>query len=144
MKTSYAEAVWEGNLREGQGRMRSGSGSVAGSYTYASRFEEGQGTNPEELLGAAEAGCFSMAFSAELEKAGFRPERIETRAQVDMERVEGKNTIARIRLETRARVAGIDEQTFMQAAEAAKKGCPVSRALGGVEILLAARLEPGA
>lgn len=140
MKTRFADAVWEGSLREGQGVMRLGSGAYEGKYSFTSRFEDGAGTNPEELIGAAHAGCFSMALSADLGRAGYTPERIRTRAQVFLDRVEGKQTIVRIHLETEAYVPEIDAHTFQDIAEGAKKGCPVSRALAGVEITLDAHL----
>jgi osmotically inducible protein OsmC len=120
--------------------MRLGSGAYEGEYSFASRFEEGVGTNPEELIGAAHAGCFSMAFGGDLVKAGYTPTRIQTRAEVHLERVNERPTITRIHLDTEGEVPGIDQDTFQQIAEGAKKGCPVSRALGGVEISLNARL----
>jgi osmotically inducible protein OsmC len=141
MKTSSASAVWQGSLREGTGTMRLGSGSYEGKYSYASRFEQGEGTNPEELIGAAHAGCFSMALSADLGRAGFTPRRVETHAQVTMDSVGGKSTITRIHLETQAEVPGIDQETFLRIAEGAKTGCPVSRALAGVTIELSAQLQ---
>ena len=140
MPTRTADAVWNGSLKEGNGTMRFGNGAFEGSYTYASRFEEGEGTNPEELIAAAHAGCYSMAFSADLGKAGFTPKRVETQAQVTFGPVEGKATISKVHLEMQAEVPGIDPQTFQKIAEGAKAGCPVSRALAGVEISLTARL----
>jgi osmotically inducible protein OsmC len=140
MAIRKAEAVWEGNLREGRGNVKLGSGAFEGAYSYTSRFEEGAGTNPEELIGAAHAGCFSMALSADLAGAGYTPQRVHTTAQVSFERVEGRATITRIHLDTQAQVPGIDEKTFLEYAEGAKKGCPVSRALASVEITLNARL----
>ena len=140
MAIRKAEAVWEGNLREGKGRVKLGSGAFEGTYSYISRFEEGTGTNPEELIGAAHAGCFSMALSADLAGGGYTPKRVHTTAQVYFERVEGKATITRIHLETQAEIPGIDEKTFLEYAEGAKKGCTVSRALASVEITLNARL----
>jgi osmotically inducible protein OsmC len=139
-KIRSAEAVWEGGLQDGQGVMRFGSGAFEGSYSYESRFGDGTGTNPEELIAAAQAGCFSMALSADLGKAGFTPKRIETRAKARLEKVDGMNTITEIHLETEADVPSISEQTFLQIAEGARRGCPVSRALGGVEVTLTARL----
>jgi osmotically inducible protein OsmC len=127
-------------LQDGEGTMRLGSGAFEGHYTYLSRFEEGEGTNPEELIAAAHAGCFSMALSGDLGKAGYTPQQVKTKAQIRMEKVEGRSTITRIHLDTEARVPGIEEQAFQQIAEGAKKGCPVSRALTGVEITLDARL----
>jgi lipoyl-dependent peroxiredoxin len=133
-------AVWEGTLKEGKGRMRIGSGAYEGSYSFASRFEDGSGTNPEELIGAAHAGCFSMALSAELVKMGFLPQRIQTTANVYLKLVEGKQTITRIHLDTEAEIPEIDENNFQQVADIAKAGCPVSRALAGVKITMNARL----
>ena len=133
-------AVWEGTLKEGKGRMRIGSGAYEGSYSFASRFEDGSGTNPEELIGAAHAGCFSMALSAELVKMGFLPQRIRTTANVYLKLVEGKQTITRIHLDTEAEIPEIDENNFQQVADGAKAGCPVSRALAGVKITMNARL----
>ncbi len=138
MATRKAQAVWQGSLKDGQGTMK--FGSFEGAFTYASRFEEGTGTNPEELIGAAHAGCFSMSLSSNLGKAGFTPQRIQTQATVYLERVEGKNRITRIHLDCEAQVPGIDNEAFQSIAEAAKSGCPVSAALSAVEITLTARL----
>lgn len=140
MKTRNAEAVWEGSLREGSGTMRLGSGAYEGHYSFDSRFEEGVGTNPEELLGAALAGCFSMAFSGDLVKAGYAPKRIETKARVYLEKVDGRFTITRFHLETEADVPEIDDHAFQETAEGAKEGCPVSRLLQPVQITVEARL----
>ena len=133
-------AVWEGNLKEGKGTMR--FGSFEGPFSFTSRFEEGIGTNPEELLGAAHAGCFSMALSAGLDQAGFKPDRIQTQATVYLERVEGKMRITRIHLETLAQVPEISSDQFQAIAAQTKTGCPVSAALASVEITLAAELLP--
>ncbi len=140
MPVRKAEAVWEGNLVKGKGTMKLGSGSFEGPYSFASRFESGAGTNPEELIGAAHAGCFSMAFSLFLEKAGFSPERIHTYAKVHIDKVGEGFKITTIELETQAKVSGIDEKKFQELAEATKKGCPVSVALAGTEIRLKATL----
>jgi lipoyl-dependent peroxiredoxin len=140
MPVRTAEAVWQGKLRDGQGRLRLGSGAYDGPYSFASRFEQGPGTNPEELIAAAHAGCFSMALSFMLEQAGYTPERIQTAARVSLERVGEGFKITAINLETEARVPGIDEKTFLEKAEAAKIGCPVSQALAGVEINLQVKL----
>ncbi len=140
MSVRQAQAQWEGNLRDGKGTMRLGSGAFEGAYTFKSRFEEGAGTNPEELLGAAHAGCFSMAFSNMLSEAGHVPKRIATSARVHLERLDGKPTISRIELATEGDVPGIDAATFQEIGERAKAGCPVSRALAGVQISLSARL----
>ncbi len=140
MATRTAEAVWEGNLREGSGKVKLGSGAYEGPYSFRSRFEEGAGTNPEELIGAAHAGCFSMALSAGLTKAGYTARRIHTTAAVSLEKVGEGFKITRIQLQTEAEVPSLDEQAFQQQAEAAKKNCPVSVALAGTEISLRARL----
>jgi lipoyl-dependent peroxiredoxin len=140
MKVSSAEAVWEGGLRDGKGTMKVGSGLFEGPYTYSSRFASDAGTNPEELIGAAHAGCFSMALSGRLGTAGYPPKRIHTTAQVTVEVVEGHHQITHIALDTEAIVPGLDEAGFVAQAEAAKVGCPVSRALTGVPITLTARL----
>lgn len=143
MSIRYAEAVWEGNLKEGIGKMQIGSGVYQGNYSYASRFEESPGSNPEELIGAALAGCFSMALSGDLGKMGITPTRIETKAKVHLDRVEGKPTITKIELETEAIIPDIDEASFLRQAEITKTGCPVSRALTAVEITLNAKLLKG-
>jgi osmotically inducible protein OsmC len=140
MPVRSADAVWNGTLRDGRGTMKLASGAYEGQYSFASRFEEGTGTNPEELIGAAHAGCFSMALSAELTKAGIEPKRIETKAQVHLNKGDAGFSIEVIELTTRADVPGIDQKTFLDYAEQAKKGCPVSRALTGVEIRLNAIL----
>jgi osmotically inducible protein OsmC len=140
MPARKASAVWEGDLKAGKGKMRLGSGAYEGPYSFASRFEEGKGTNPEELIGAAHAGCFSMALSAGLGKAGFTPKRIQTEASVYLEKAAEGFKISRIELRTVGEVPNIDERTFREQAEAAKKGCPVSKALAGVEISLDATL----
>ncbi len=142
MAVRKAEAEWTGNLREGKGRMKLGSGAYEGEYSFVSRFEEGKGTNPEELIGAAHAGCFSMALSAGLTRAGLSPKRIRTTAQVHLEKVGEAFEITRIELDTEAEVPGLDEKAFLEHAENAKKGCPVSKALAGPKIELKARLRP--
>ncbi len=140
MPVRHAEAVWEGSLREGRGTMRLGSGAFEGNYSFPSRFEEGAGTNPEELLGAAHAGCFSMAFSGGLGRAGFTPSRIHTTAAVTIEKVGEGFKVTKVHLDTQAIVPGIDEATFQQVAEASKLGCPVSQLFQGAEITLTAAL----
>ena len=140
MAIRNAEAIWGGSLREGKGIVKLGSGAFEGAYSFQSRFEEGTGTNPEELIGAAHAGCFSMALSADLGRSGYTPTRIHTTARVYLEKVQDKFSITRIHLSTQAEVPGIDEKAFLEYAEGAKKGCPVSRALTGVEIVLEAKL----
>jgi osmotically inducible protein OsmC len=113
---------------------------VHGQYSFSSRFESGVGTNPEELLGAAHAACFSMALSNELAKAGFTPDSVRTEAQVHLEKVDGRNSVVRIVLDTVARVPGIDPNTFQQHAEGAKTNCPISRVVTGTQVQLNARL----
>ena len=140
MPARTASAVWEGNLREGKGKMKLGSGAFEGAYSFTSRFEEGTGTNPEELIGAAHAGCFSMALSAGLGRSGFTPKRIQTTAKVHLIKAEDAFKIGKVELSTEAEVPQIDEKTFLEHAEGAKKNCPVSKALAGVEIQLNARL----
>lgn len=142
MPVRTAEAEWNGNLREGQGKVKLGSGAFEGAYSFPSRFEEGRGTNPEELLGAAHAGCFSMALAAGLTRAGHPPTRVHTAARVHLERRGEAFEIARVELRTEARVPGIDDAEFRKQAEAAKKSCPVSKALAGPEITLEATLQP--
>jgi osmotically inducible protein OsmC len=136
MAIRHSEATWLGTLREGKGTMKVGT-FYEGPYTYASRFESGEGTNPEELVGAAHAGCFSMFLSSVLTKAGFPPTSIHTTATVHL--TEGP-TISVIELNCTAVVPNVDEKTFQEQAEAAKKGCPVSKALASVDIKLTATL----
>ncbi len=138
MRSSDAE--WRGDLKSGKGSMRLGSGAFEGSYSFPSRFESGQGTNPEELIAAAHAGCFSMAFSHGLSQAGHTPTRVHTTARVHLEQAGGGFAITRIELDCEAEVPGIDEATFKKQADEAKKNCPVSKALSGTEIALNARL----
>ena len=133
MPTRTANARWNGSLQEGEGTMRMASGAYEGPYSFQSRFEEGEGTNPEELIAAAHAGCFSMALSGELGNAGHEVESVETDATVHLEKVPDGFAIKRIELHTRVKAPGLDESAFQEAAEAAKKGCPVSQALAAVE-----------
>jgi len=137
MAVRKSEAIWLGTLREGKGTMKLGSGAFEGQYTYASRFEEDPGTNPEELIGAAHAGCFSMFLASLLTKAGFPPTSINTTATVYLE---AGPTITRIILDTQAVVPNLDQAGFVQHAEEAKAKCPVSKALAGVDIQLNARI----
>ena len=133
MPKRTANARWEGSLQEGHGTMRMASGAYEGAYSFQSRFEEGDGTNPEELIAAAHAGCFSMALSGELGKAGHEVESVDTEATVHLEKVEAGFAIKRIVLRTRVSAPGLDDSAFQEAAEAAKEGCPVSQALSAVE-----------
>ena len=135
-----ADAEWRGDLTTGQGTMKLGSGAFQGNYSFRSRMEDGAGTNPEELIGAAHAGCFSMQLAAMLTQAGTPPTRIHTNAKVHLEKAGEGFAIPRIELMTEAVVPGIDNATFQTQAVAAKVGCPVSKALAGVEISLTAAL----
>jgi osmotically inducible protein OsmC len=142
MATSQAMAVWEGKLKDGKGNFKAGSSSFSGPYTFATRFEGKKGTNPEELIAAAHAACFSMALSAGLEKAGKPVTRVETSAACTLEMVDGAPKITKMELTVRGRVPGLDQAGFQQAAEEAKRGCPVSKALAGIpQITLEAKLE---
>jgi osmotically inducible protein OsmC len=141
MAVRNAKATWEGTLQEGTGTMHLGSGAYTGKFSYRSRFEDEPATNPEELLGAALAGCFSMSLGSALGKAGTPAKKIETEAQVHLTKGETGFSITRIELTTVGEVPGIDQNSFVQFAENAKNGCIVSRALGNVEITVAARLK---
>ena len=140
MAARTSEAEWKGSLREGKGTMKLGSGAYEGQYSFSSRFESGTGTNPEELIAAAHAGCFSMALSAGLGKAGHTPTRIHTSATVHLEKAGEGFGITRIELTTEGQVPGIDAATFQKFADDAKKGCPVSKVLAAAEITLKATL----
>jgi osmotically inducible protein OsmC len=144
MPTRNAHARWQGDLKSGTGTMKLGSGAWEGPYHFGSRFESATGSNPEELIGAAHAGCFSMALTGGLNKAGFQPRQVQTTAKVHLEKVGEGFAITAIDLDTDADVPGIDEATFQQHAQAAKTGCPISKALAAVEIRLNARLGAGA
>ena len=142
MPTRTADAEWQGNLQQGQGHMRLGSGSFEGNYSFRSRMGDGSGgTNPEELIAAAHAGCYSMALSAALAGAGFTPTRVHTTARVHFNQVEGGFSINPIDLETEAVVPNIDEATFQRIAQDAKVNCPVSKALAATTINLNATLS---
>lgn len=140
MLTRKATSVWKGDLVHGNGTMKVGSGAFEGPYSFLSRFKDGSGTNPEELIGAAHSGCFSMALSNMLAEAGFTPTRVATEAFVRMDQVDGGFKIVRINLECSATIDDIDEATFLEIAEKAKTGCPVSQALAAVPITLKATL----
>ncbi len=140
MLKRQSEGIWEGTLKDGKGTMVIGGAGFEVDYSFPSRFENGSGTNPEELIGAAHAGCFSMALSHLLEEAGFKPNKISTRAIVHLGRSESGFSIDKIELDTVAQVPGISAEQFTEQAEAAKTNCPVSRALAGVEITLKADL----
>lgn len=137
MAIRNASAVWNGTLKEGNGTMRLGSGAFEGAFTFASRFQEGEGTNPEELVGAAQAGCFSMYLAARLTEAGFPPKQIRTSAKIHLG--EGPR-IHLIELNTEAEVPNVDEKTFQEKVDYSKKNCPISLALSGPELQVTARL----
>lgn len=141
MAVRKASATWTGDLKAGHGRFDSQSGAIGGSYSFGTRFAEAPGTNPEELLAAAEAACFSMALSAGLEKAGATPERITTEADCTLEKIGDGFTITRIDLRARVKASGIEEAALREVAQKTKEGCPVSRALAGVKIEVEATLE---
>lgn len=141
MAKRRSDAEWHGDLKTGAGTLKLGSGAFEGNYSFKSRFEEGAGTNPEELIAAAHAACFSMALSATLAGAGHKPTRVHTNATVNFGPVAGGFAISKIELETEGVVPGIDAATFEQMAQAAKKECPVSKALAAVEISLVATLR---
>ena len=140
MAIRTAHARWERSLADGKGTVDFGNGAFAGAYSFASRFEDGAGTNPEELLGAAHASCFAMALSLVLGQAGIEPEYVDAIAHVTVAPRDGGFEITRSHLVCEAKVPGIDQATFARHAEAARTGCPVSRALAGTEITLEARL----
>jgi len=134
MPVRHAEAVWNGTLQDGNGTMKMASGAYEGQYSFSSRFEEGTGTNPEELIAAAHAGCYSMALSGALGRAGYSPASVKTVAKVHInKKPEGGFIINKIELETEAKVPGIDEGKFLEIANSTKSGCPVSVALASVE-----------
>jgi osmotically inducible protein OsmC len=141
MAIRTSSARWEGTLTEGSGVMRTGSGGLESNYSFKSRFEEGEGSNPEELIAAAHAGCFSMALSVGLASAGHPPVSIDTTANVHLDKVDGKQTVTRIDLVTTAVAPGIDDADFQKIAETTKQECPISRLLSpGAQITLEASL----
>ena len=141
MPTRTGSAEWRGDLQGGDGTLRVGEHSYEGPYSFKSRFEEGEGTNPEELIGAAQAACYSMQLSAMLANDGHTPDSVNTVAKVHLRFVDDKPAITLIELETEGKVPGVDDSTFQSTAKAAKEACLISRALGGVdEITLKAKL----
>ena len=141
MATRNGTAEWRGDLQGGSGSLTVGDGAFSGDYSFTSRFEEGEGTNPEELIGAAHAGCFSMAFSKALADAGSTATSVETTAKVHLDKTDAGMTVTRIELDTVGDVPGIDEAQFTKLAETAKENCPISRLLSpGAQITLTARL----
>ena len=143
MPVRNAEARWNGSLIDGNGDMKLGSGAFEGAYSFKTRMGDQPGTNPEELIGAAHAGCFSMAFSHALGQAGFEPHSINTKAAVRFDKQGEGFAITNIDLTTEAEIPGIDEAKFQELANAAKEGCPVSKALAGTQINLQATLAKG-
>jgi osmotically inducible protein OsmC len=141
MTVRNGSAEWRGNLESGSGTVTVGDGVFEGQFSYASRFAEGEGTNPEQLIAAAHAACFTMALSSSLSSAGHAPESVRTNARVQLRNIDGLPTLARVDLDTEGHVTGIDEAEFQRLAEQAKANCPVSRALAGIpEIVLTAKL----
>lgn len=143
MPVRKADAVWRGSLKDGSGTMRIGSGAFSGAYSFSSRMENGPGTNPEELIGAAHAGCFSMAFANALSQAGHTPQEIHTSAEVYFDRTDKGFRISKIELTTEGVVPGVDEASFNRLAQDAKQNCPVSVALAATPITLKATLKSG-
>ena len=142
MPIRTASARWQGNLTEGSGTVRTGKGGLTGNYSFKSRFEEGAGTNPEELIAAANAGCFTMALTLMLGNEGHTPEELHTDARAVLRNVDGVPTITGMELKLRGKVPGVDDETFQRLAEQAKKECVISRALAGIdEFTLEATLE---
>jgi len=140
MPTRNADATWNGSLKDGKGSFKTGSGAIDGAYSFSSRFEDGSGTNPEELIAAAHAGCYSMALANELGKAGHVPDSVETTAKVHLKQEGDGFVIPKIDLVTKASVEGLDDSEFQKIAEATKAACPVSKVLAGAEISLDATL----
>ncbi|MFW5714164.1 MAG: OsmC family protein, partial [Brevefilum sp.] len=140
MPVRKANAIWEGDLKSGKGIMSVESGLFTGAYSFGTRFENAEGTNPDELIGAALAGCFSMALSGDIVKAGYSVDEIRTEASVSVEKVDGGFQITKITLDTKARVPEISMDEFAELASGAKKNCPVSKALKAVDIHLQAHL----
>lgn len=140
MAVRTAEARWQGGLREGEGAVKVGAAGDFQPYSFETRFEESAGINPEELLGAAHAACYSMALSADLERAGYKPEEVHTKAQVFFEKLDAGWTVSRIHLIATARVPNIESASFQSAALEAKEGCPISRALKAVKVTLETEL----
>ncbi|MFP4663289.1 MAG: OsmC family protein [Bacteroidales bacterium] len=141
MSIHKSSAKWNGNLPEGSGKMIVGGGAWEGNFSFKSRFEDGKGTSPEELIAAAHAGCFSMAFSNALDDAGFKPISVDTEATASLEQVDGGFAITKIKLTSKGKAEGINKKQFENIAEDAKNNCPVSKALKGVDISLDITLE---
>ncbi len=140
MPIRRSESEWQGGLKDGKGKMRLGSGAFEGSYDFISRFEEGEGTNPEELIAAAHSGCFSMQLAHNIEEEGYEPKSVKTEASVKIENVDGGFAITEIHLKNKSKVPDIDEDLFEELAQAAKTDCPVSKALAATKIRLETEL----
>lgn len=140
MVVRQSSAVWEGNLKQGRGRMKLASGAYDGPYTFLSRFEQGAGTNPEELIAAAHAGCFSMAFANLLSQKGYVPKSVKSTSAVTLDIVAGAAQITGIQLRTEVDLPGIEDKLFLEIAENAKANCPVSKALAATPVTLEAKL----
>ena len=141
MSKHYASARWEGNLFAGNGQFALKTSGYEGAYSFPSRFEDDKGkSSPEELIGAAHASCFSMALSHALDQAGFKPESVDTEAEVTLDKVDGGFAITKILLKSRGKIGGIDKEKFLEIANDAKQNCPVSKALQAVSIELEAEL----
>ena len=141
MPTRKGNAVWNGSLKEGNGKVKTQTGTLNHAYSFSSRFEEGQGTNPEELIGAAHAGCYSMALSGALGKAGYEPKKVETEDVVHLEKQETGFVITKIVINTNAEVDDLENEEFQRIAEQTKENCPVAKALTGVKFELNASLK---
>lgn len=144
MPVRTGQAVWKGTLKEGSGTLRTQSGAYEGPYNFVSRFESGPQTNPEELVAAAHAACYSMALSAGLEKAGFKATKVTTKASVHLEKGDAGFSITHIDLDVEADVPGVEEKQFAEISEATKSGCPISKLVTGAKVNLRARLLTGA
>jgi lipoyl-dependent peroxiredoxin len=140
MRTRNADATWTGTLKEGRGSLRTGSGTIQEQFSFGTRFQDSPGTNPEELIGAAHAACFSMALAAHLEKAGFSPKEVRTSAQVDLEERDGGYAISRVKLDSLADVPGMDNADFKEQVETAARQCVVTKALAGTKVEVQAKL----
>jgi len=140
MPKRAAEAEWKGDLPKGEGKMAFGSGAFEGAYSFSSRFEEGEGTNPEELIAAAHAGCFSMFLANVLSQADHEPTSVRSTVQISLDKDDGGFSITRSDISTEVSVEGVDDEQLQKHAQEAKEGCPVSRALGAIEIGMEARL----
>ena len=144
MPIRNGQAVWQGNLKEGNGTLKVGSGAYEGPCSFTSRFEEGSGTNPEELVAAAHAACFSMALSHGLDQAGHTPTRVITKAQAHLEKGDDGFSVTTINLDVEADVPGLDDATFQEIALKTKSGCPISKLVTGAKVTLNAKLLAGA